>query len=251
MTEKVAEGQHARKAEGLRARKMARTRETVAAVALDLFAANGYDQVTVEEIAAAAEVAPSTVYRHFATKEQLALHYTGHGPAAMLDRLREIPADAPIGDALSEALLAALAGFDETVDVSRALAAQDLMESSPAVRAAMHGEVAEFRRELADETRRRLAGTADTVVPGLVGALLAAVYELALESWHAAGGRTPSRQFAAEAIEVLALGGIPLPRQDLGPARHRLDALLAANADVPVTSRHRAARTDRAAEPDR
>lgn len=236
------------KADGLRARKMARTREGIAATALDMFADRGYEQVTIEEIAAAAEVAPSTVYRHFATKEQLALHYIGGGLAAVLARLRAIPVDAPIGDALSEALIGALAQFDQTVDVPRALAAQDLMAANPAVRAAMHGEVAEFRRELAGEMRHRLAGTADTVVPALAGALVAAVYELALEAWYAAGGRTPSRQFAAEAIEVLALGGIPLPRQDLGSARGNLDALLAANADTPATSRHRAAKAARESE---
>lgn len=43
-------------------------------VALDLFAAKGFDQVTVEDIATAAEVSPSSIYRYFHTKEGLVLH---------------------------------------------------------------------------------------------------------------------------------------------------------------------------------
>jgi AcrR family transcriptional regulator len=42
--------------------------------ALDLFDARGYEAVTVEQIAEAAEVSPSSVYRYFGTKEQLVLH---------------------------------------------------------------------------------------------------------------------------------------------------------------------------------
>ena len=44
---------------------------TIQEQALDLFDARGFDAVTIEEIAAAAEVSPSSVYRYFGTKEGL------------------------------------------------------------------------------------------------------------------------------------------------------------------------------------
>lgn len=43
-------------------------------VALDLFDAHGYRNVTIERVAAAAEVSPSSVYRYFGTKEMLVLY---------------------------------------------------------------------------------------------------------------------------------------------------------------------------------
>ncbi|WP_280361897.1 TetR/AcrR family transcriptional regulator [Nocardia wallacei] len=43
-------------------------------VALDLFDAHGYRQVTVERVAAAAGVSPSSIYRYFGTKEMLVLY---------------------------------------------------------------------------------------------------------------------------------------------------------------------------------
>ncbi|WP_432559778.1 TetR/AcrR family transcriptional regulator [Granulicoccus sp. GXG6511] len=61
-------------AESLRDRKKAATMRHVQLVAIDLFEERGFNAVRVEEIAAAADVSPSTVYRYFGTKEGLVIH---------------------------------------------------------------------------------------------------------------------------------------------------------------------------------
>jgi AcrR family transcriptional regulator len=58
---------------GLRERKKARTRASLREHALRLFRLQGYQATTVEQIAAAAEVSPSTFFRYFPTKEDLVL----------------------------------------------------------------------------------------------------------------------------------------------------------------------------------
>ncbi|MFF2088855.1 TetR family transcriptional regulator [Nocardia sp. NPDC058176] len=57
----------------LRERKKERTRRTIRLEAFRLFQQQGYTETTVEQIAAAAEVSPSTFFRYFPTKEQLVI----------------------------------------------------------------------------------------------------------------------------------------------------------------------------------
>ncbi|MCX4745770.1 TetR family transcriptional regulator [Kitasatospora sp. NBC_01287] len=58
----------------LRARRRRRARLEIQRAALRLFAERGYEEVTVPQIAAAAEISASTFFRHFPSKEDVVLH---------------------------------------------------------------------------------------------------------------------------------------------------------------------------------
>ena len=60
---------------GRRERKRRQTCGHLAATAFRLFEAEGYEQVTMEQIAAEADVAKGTLYKHFPVKEALIAHY--------------------------------------------------------------------------------------------------------------------------------------------------------------------------------
>ncbi|MFE6386713.1 TetR/AcrR family transcriptional regulator [Nocardiopsis dassonvillei] len=59
--------------ESLRERKKRRTRRTLVDTALERFTRAGYDQVTLDEVCAEAEVSKRTFFRYFASKEELAM----------------------------------------------------------------------------------------------------------------------------------------------------------------------------------
>ena len=69
------------KSPGLRDRKKQKTRWSIQEHALRLFQEHGYDQTTVDQIAAAAEISPSTFFRYFKTKEDVVVQDEYDRPA--------------------------------------------------------------------------------------------------------------------------------------------------------------------------
>ncbi|MCU1351653.1 MAG: transcriptional regulator, TetR family [Acidimicrobiales bacterium] len=80
---------------GLRERKKTETRQAISAAALELAIAHGPGAVTVEDIAAAANVSARTVFNYFPTKEAAILGMDPHRRLELIERLEDRPADEP------------------------------------------------------------------------------------------------------------------------------------------------------------
>ncbi len=76
---------------GLRERKKQRSHQLIAETAWRLFAARGFEQVPVAEIAAEAEVSEATVFNYFPTKEDLVFHRMHEFEEELLTAIRERP----------------------------------------------------------------------------------------------------------------------------------------------------------------
>ncbi|MGW0731271.1 TetR/AcrR family transcriptional regulator [Streptomyces sp. NPDC002851] len=119
---------------GLRERKKRKTREAIRRATYRLIAEQGYEATSVEQIAEAAEVSPSTVFRYFPTKEDIVL--TDEYDPVMVAALRSRPADEPPLESLRFVMHAALRAMQQYAPEEMEQRTR-LMVEIPAVRARM------------------------------------------------------------------------------------------------------------------
>src|SRR5215218_8105673 len=119
---------------GLRERKKRAAREAIATAARRLFADHGFDDVTVAEVAAAADVSEKTVFNYFPTKEDLAFAGREEGLAQFVAAIAERPPGSSVLDvfrAMTKMVLDTfVAGGDEDL-----LAVAKILRGSPALQA--------------------------------------------------------------------------------------------------------------------
>lgn len=117
----------------LRERKKARTREALVEAAQRLFAKQGYDATTVDEIAAEAEVSRRTFFRYFATKEAVVFPDNAERLANFQALLRATkPGEAPF-ECVRRAALTIATGLMEGAQAYAEQ--QQLVTASPALMA--------------------------------------------------------------------------------------------------------------------
>src|SRR5579862_6779402 len=83
-----------------RARKRLATRQTISDAATRLFWERGFDQVTVDEIAEAADVGRMTVFNHFPRKEDMFFDREEEGRETLRDALRRRDPDVSLIETL-------------------------------------------------------------------------------------------------------------------------------------------------------
>ncbi|WP_031466683.1 TetR/AcrR family transcriptional regulator [Sciscionella sediminilitoris] len=139
---------------GLRERKKRRTRETITEAAFTLFQESGFDNVSVIDIAAAAEVSKPTLFAYFPTKEDLVLRRfldDDSGPAIIV---RDRAAGTSALQALREDFLRRLARRDTLTgldDSAPAITFHKLLYSTPTLMARLTGYMLDQERKLAEE----------------------------------------------------------------------------------------------------
>ncbi|GIH09598.1 hypothetical protein Rhe02_76650 [Rhizocola hellebori] len=159
----------------LRDRKRARTRQALVDAAADLFERNGYDQTTVADIAAAADIGTRTFFSYFASKEELLFPESDSRVQATVDAIAaRKPADGP-----AEVLLTALRNIGEdSNDMVSPLAGlrMRLIQTVPAVRGRALQIQLDAQREIARHLAAEFPDQLDQVsAAALTGAFVGAV----------------------------------------------------------------------------
>ncbi|WP_067701906.1 TetR/AcrR family transcriptional regulator [Nocardia jejuensis] len=166
--------------QGLRERKKQQTRQNISNTATLLFLERGFDNVTIAEIAVAADVAKMTVTNYFPRKEDLVLDLHDEFTGGLARIVRERRAGESALAALRDAYLAAAANQDAVVGFSGPEFAR-LLTDSPA----LVGRLREFHEERERLLAAQLAAETDSAAgdfaPRVAAALLGGVHRALFE----------------------------------------------------------------------
>jgi AcrR family transcriptional regulator len=196
----------------LRERKKLATRRELRRVALKLIAERGYSNVTVEEIAEAANVSPRTFFNYFPTKEAALF---GADPE-LAETTRDAIVHQSPGEPVVNVLRTIMTDQAKTVVNEFAELGGDPLEwlgrmraarTDPHLHAAHGAQMAAIERSLAEAIAQRLGTTLERdPYPGLLASIATGVFRSSMSFWASSGGTVPLEHLVDQAFAALASG---------------------------------------------
>jgi len=200
---------------GLRERKKQKTRESIQRTALRLFEKQGYEETTIEQIAAAAEISPSTFFNYFPTKEDVVLFDT-YDPMT-IQMFLERPKDEPLNVSLRKVLenLAATFARDERMILARARFFLEV----PELRARLWDEAERSQLLLLQLLAERSGRRPDDYELRVTARIVTAALLEASKEWMRSNGRTGLVELTNRALDVVESGARLSGRARKSPSR--------------------------------
>lgn len=181
---------------GRRERKKTATRQALADAALDLFLKHGYDQVSVKDVAEAADVSTTTLFKHFSGKEALIFDEDSNQEAALVAAVRERTPGQSIPAALRAYMLWLREAGYQNADLATFFA---LVEATPELRAYSRRMWMRHRTSLTETIAEEAGVPADDP-------LCAALARFALDAYTLALEHTSPQQAIERAFDLIEQG---------------------------------------------
>jgi mycofactocin system transcriptional regulator len=172
-------------------------------VALRLFAEQGFDETTVDEIAAGAGVSRRTFFRYFDTKANVLWSAFDSEVVAIRTVLAELPAELSVIEGVCRAVIAV--NRYRADDVPELRARMNLIASVPDLAASASVHYDAWEHAIAEYVGRRTGQATDSLYPMVVGRTTLAACRAAYEQWsvRADGDLT---QYLQAALQVMVAG---------------------------------------------
>ena len=198
---------------GLRERKKMAARLALQRAALELTAERGLEHVTVEDIAAAADMSPRTFFNYFSSKEDALVAPDEHRLAAHARQLIDRPAaEAPL-DALRAVLAAEMRAQTEDLHLLRLQ--MSVVEPNPALLPRLVGSFSVVERILAQAVAERTGTDVDRdPYPMLLAAVATSALRTALHLWRTSDFQADLPDLVDDAFASVA-AGLPAPQRRL------------------------------------
>jgi len=191
----------------LRERKKLKTRTAIQEHAMRLFSERGYDGTTIEQIAEAAEVSPSTFFRYFPTKEDVVL-FDATDPL-MFESFAAQPAELSVVEALKRSFHDVYAGLTPE-ELAGQIERQNLIRTVPELRGRMLDDLVGAIDVLSEMVARRVGRSpADIAVRSFSGALIGMIMGVFLAAGDSLGGELDYIALFDETMAQLE-AGLPL-----------------------------------------
>ena len=186
----------------LRERRRRRTAEDLERIALQLFARRGFRAVTVDEIAAAAEVSPRTFFRYFPAKEDVLLADVRRRVEQLHAALAERPATEAPMVAVRHAFLAMAAAYDADREI--ALLWSGIVADTPELASRLSGLPSEYQAGVTELVATRLGvDAARDLRPRVIARATLSASFVAYEQWLAGGAKGRLTTLVAQALDIL------------------------------------------------
>ena len=188
--------------EGLRERHRKRTAADLEAAALDLFCERGFDAVTIDDIAAAADVSRRTFFRYFASKEDVILSDHPKRLDELQAALDRRPAEEPPLAALRHAVMSLADTYEEQRE--HMLRRFTLVSTAPSLEARSLCLQRTWETSVTEMLAARMGvNPAKDLRPGVVAATAMAAMRVATANWLTRGGQGDLPATVAAALDLL------------------------------------------------
>ena len=169
---------------GMRERKRAETHARIQAEAMRLFLERGFDAVTLDDIAAAADVSRRSLFHYFDSKEEIVFSTKAEFPRLVVEALGRRPADEPLIDMVENAMIemATLHIPAQTRNYAR------LIRDTPALRAGDQAKYEYVERLSAKSLAARKGLPENDIACRVIAATAIGIIKLAIEAWLSKGG---------------------------------------------------------------
>src|SRR5580693_5036999 len=217
---------------GRRGRPPSTSRHALQGIALRLFADHGFENTTIEQIAAEAGVSERTFFRYFTTKASVLWTDFDTEVATIRAALAVVPDDVPMMDAIRGAVVAA--NHYHAEDVPEMRQRMSLIATEPGLSFGAAEHYADWERAVSEFAARRLGQPAESLYPLAIGRTVLAACRAAYDRWSdRADNDLPS--YLDDVLTALASGFDPVPLRDAPVPR----PLALPPCLLPATRHHR------------
>ena len=189
---------------GTRARRRARVRAEAEQIALDMFAAHGFEAVTMGDIAAALDVSERTLFRYFDSKESLLDPRHEEIVARLVTVLAERPSDESAFTAVHNTLRVLSEEFDEDRDAMALRTA--IIGGCPALQSHLLHRQTELEDAIGAVVAERAGVDAADLRPRVFAAATVGALRVAIETWLSGDPQDDLLDHTNTALDLLANG---------------------------------------------